>query len=636
MTISFLSNSTASVLGAAAVGGAQTQLTLTANVPFELNDLVFVDWKTGETVNLNSVPVSSAFTSGPASQVLASDFPTATARYGTSAVGADGSLLVLAGASTYVNSTTNALVMAYKFSPKGVLLYKMVIAPIKNDTSAGGLSAVALSNGNFAIGWTSGASTTPTLHNWAILSPSLKVLYSGQSQTLYGIGYSLHMQPTNNGGFLDLTMLGIKYVSATGVATTIYAADDSNNFFAMQSEINSNGMTFDDGACASLSNYKPVSLSGGGFGYFLGSTKYGLLYVQVNADGTPRGAVVNVTSIAGANPTIQVSRSSTGNILWLLSTGNNCSYGVISDAGAVIKAAAPVTIWTANYAIGAVSDANGNFLITAGASDSYKMQYVTSAGLSLAGAATSIYPNSGTLGAYFNLSKLSTGTVIVFNVLYDYYSAFISLTGAVTVTSIWKSSTGNSGAQAATMILNDTVYGMCTVGSTSPELTAFSISNTGAVTITPTFLSAQVILNSGFRVLSDVTGKYLHVCAGAVVVTYDIATLTMIQSFATSANLAACHVRYFGGGLLYGGIDDNGYGRAGPIACGYLKLQPTVLLGVAANSAAKGDLVTVNTKGIFPVSAAWKYSAQLFDQSSNTPPGNSGSINSNMINLKGF
>lgn len=609
-----------------------TQVTITASEAFTQNDPVFIDWKTGDNVNLNLAPIAAALASGPSGAVLATDFPAATFRFGASAVGADGSLLVLAGASNFVSNITTSMIMAYKFNAKGALLSKTSILPLIADKAAGGLTAITLSNGNFAVAYAYGVSTTPTQNNWVILSPALKVLYTGSIGGVYGLGPSLHMQPTTNGGFLNLTAQGVTFVSAAGVMTPIYRFD-GNSYFATQTELNSNGQVQESSASSGLVNYQPVPLSGGGYGYFIASTTNGLLHVQVNADGTARGAAINLNSVAGTLPEVQVARSSTGNILWIVTTGNNAQYGVISDSGAIVKASAALPVWTANYALGCIPDVNGNFLITAGASDSYKMLYLTSTGATLAGSATTIYANSGSLGAFFNMSKLTTGTVVVFGVQYDFYSAFISLTGAVTVTPIWKSTVGASFSKSATMIANDTVYGFYTAGATLPEMVVFSVSNTGSVNITPTFLAVAIVGSELLRVILDPSGKWFYICTGNLVITFDITTLTMIQSY--TASLTYSHVRFFGNGLLYSNVA-SAYGRESTVSCGYLKLRPTVLLGVAANTVAAGEALVVNTKGMFTVSPAWKYAAQLFDQSANTPPGNAGYINNSVISLKGF
>lgn len=661
MTINFLSNSTASVLGAVASGGAQTQLSVTANAPFELNDLVFVDWKTGAILNQNTMPPGAALTAGPA-QVNFNfiDYPVTAANIASAGcqIGPDGSLYLL-GSGYSGNSPYRRTIVLYKYSSRGILQAKGVVYHI-GSTSSGILNNSAgfalLSNGNILVTYMDIVSST--VIQYAILSPALRTIYSGSIVAAAGapaVGTS-HIQPTSTGGAILVTTNGIEFISAIGVASR--PVTHLNIVMGFQDYLK-------DGSATPDSYSRPVAVKSGtpgAFGYLYTSTagnNVGCYYAVIEADGSQRGLLVTLT--ASANTMRFAVSVTNNNVMWVNQVSG--SFGVINDSGSIVKAATPITNYGAySYGIRLSSDAGGNFLLLTLNTSDYKwyLRYMSAAGVDLF--ASFVLANlNGNTPAYTPLiAKLSTGTVFILpctqsGMIYNY--ALVSNAGVVLAQGVLLNfgSVGNGNQYATVTVLNDVVYGAATTsaGAGPTDVMVFTVSNTGAVVSVGDAMDSiagrgQIGGSGGMRSFFDESGKYLYIVASAqsgdvgIVLTYDInlnlSTYTRLSTM-TGGQLASSTVRVFGQGLLFAGStyaqDVSGSVALGPIGV-YFKTKPTALLGVAANAVAEGGALVVNTKGIYACSPSWKFATQNFDHSANVPPGNAGSVNSNFINLKGL
>jgi hypothetical protein len=643
------------------VGGAQTQLAVTANAPFELNDLVFVDWKTGAIVNQSNMPPKAALATGPTLQAFFyDDFPGATANSvgSLTQIGPDGSMYLLAsgysGSGPYRRSIT-----LYKYNSRGVVQAKGQVFNVSNDNSVAILvnscSFSLLSNGNILVTWLTGQNVSTI--SFSILNPSLRAIYSGTIAGASGVGVGIgvfHIQPTSNGGAILFTGNGIDYVSATGVTsrpvTSLLSA------LAWHNHLKDANAPYDTYA-------KPVPVksgTAGAFGYVFTSSSGsgGCYYAVIEADGSLRGAVVTLIAAVYQQLCIAVSPT-TNNIMW--SNYISGYYGVVSDAGVVVKASSALTNANTTIGIRLSSDAGGNFLIVSCNLSDYKwyLRYMTPAGVDVSAASplVSLGSNVGPYNAPV-VAKLTTGTVYLLpcstNTSWAYY-AFVNNAGVVVKLELLLNfgySGGGTGLGFSVTVFNDMVYGAASVGLTSSpvDLLTFTISNTGVTVLSGDAMNAitgrgTIDVSYPIRSFVDETGKYLYfVCTTVsssylVVITYDLNLNflsytnfnTVTQAFYNSSN-----IRVFAQGLLLSGA--SGYNDAsslGTLAV-YLKPKTTILLGVAANAAAEGGALVVNTKGVFPVSSPWKAVFQTFDASANVPAGNSGFMSSGFINLKGF
>jgi hypothetical protein len=660
MTINYLPNSTASVLGAVSSGGTQTQLNVTANAPFELNDLVYVDWKTGAIVNQSGMPPKAALATGPSLQTfLYDDFPGATANSvgSISQIGPDGSMYLLgsgfSGSGPYRRS-----IILYKYNARGILQSKGQVFNVSNDISVAILvntcSFALLSNGNILVTWLTGSNTSTI--SWSILNTSLRTIYSGTIVAAAGAGVGggvAHIQPTNNGGAILFSSNGIDYISAVGVTsrpvTSLLSA------LAWHNHLKDANAPYDTYA-------KPVPVKSGtagafGYVYTSSSGSGGCYYAVIEADGSLRGAVVTLIAAVYQQMCIAVSPT-TNNIMW--SNYISGYYGVVSDSGVVVKASSALINANTTIGIRLSSDAGGNFLIVSCSLADYKwyLRYMTPAGVDVSQASViaSLGSNVGPYSAPV-VAKLTTGTVYLLpgstNTSWVYY-AFVNNAGVIAKQELLLNfgySGGGTGLAFTVTVYNDTVYGLASVGlTTSPvDVLTFTISNAGVTTLSGDATNGIIgrsTIDVGYPIRSfiDETGKYLYfVCtvsaSSTVVITYDLNLNflsysifgTVSQTFFNSST-----IRVFAQGLLFSGA--SGYSDASTVGtlAVFIKPKTTILLGVAANAAAEGGALAVNTKGVFPVPASWKAVFQTFDASANTPAGNSGFIASGFINLKGF
>jgi hypothetical protein len=659
MTINFLSNSTASVLGAVASGGAQTQLTLTANAPFEVNELVFVDWKTGAAINLANTPVKSALATGPSFQTyLLDDFPGAAVNSvgGISQVGPDGSMYLLGSAYAGSGPYRRAIVL-YKYSAKGVLLSKGTVFSTTGDSSSLLINTCAfalLSNGNILVTYV--GSVNSTTLSYSILNSSMRTIFTG---TIVGAAGSpayavSHIQATKTGGAILVTTSGIEHISAAGVASRPVV--HISPAMAQHDHLKDQNLTND----VYLRPVVVKSGADGAFGYAYSSSANGYVgsfYAVIEADGTLRGAVVSLSATASGQLRVAVSPT-TNNIMWAGSTSPY--YGVITDAGAKLKDYTPITnLGTVTNAIRLTSDASGNFLLMTLNTTDFKwyLRYMTPAGADVMAAFSIGSLNGNQPGLLPLVAKLSTGTVYILpstTGLSTCYYAFVNIVGAVVTSGLLVNFgiSGSSGMNLTVTVYDDTVYGAGTVASSGmpTDMSTFIISNVGAVILNGDPIggvSGRTAFDVSYpmRAYVDESGDYLYVVGTTygssyvAVMVYDLSLNLLSYTMYTILNQAlfiASTFRVYGQGLLAtGAIGANESGATGVLGV-YFKPKTTMLLGVAANSAAKGAPVTVNTKGIFPVAPGWRAAAQTFDSSANVPAGNAGTIGGGYINLKGF
>lgn len=674
MAISYLPNNSSGVAGISTdSNGAVTQVRAVAPERFDAGELVFMDWKTGDLKNLSGVPAAAALGAGPQALPLNYvDFPTSAMGSGRAVANGivldDGSLVIFAGMTSVNGSPQYTMMTAFKYSVKGVLLGKTQMLPFKSD-SYGGITKVAcaiLSNGNIAASCTAGG-----VNSWWIFSPSLQIIANGNfTGGTSGFG-AQHLQPTSNGGFVAFCSGGIDTVSAAGVLTNVVSI--AQGYLAWQDELNCNMLNADVPQSAMTMgvgprNYAPAKISNGGFGYiyWIANT---ICYAQINSDGTKRAEPLLLSALSGTvSSYFKFAMSSGGNICYA-ATGVTAAgvYGVVSEAGVILKANTPLDNASRACPVFVVSDSAGGFSIVvnssidSGAGNTY-LKIITATGAD-SGAVKLLGPS-----AYDRtiVLKLSTGTVVIWGNAqgaYLYQYAFVTPAGVAKIGTLVNFGGGNSVQVGAALVKDDKVYGAATTGASTgtgiPEVIAFSISNAGNISSQQYFLgitAAGATSGSvGMRVVLDYTGRYMHAIYSnngySAIVGVELSTLYMVSSFIPgysyltnkTISLMTCSFRSFGQSFVavdsdrsfpYGDVNTgNAYTMNMAMA---IKPSPTVLLGTCIGAVEKGDTLTYGTKGVFAVSSAWKQTVVTFDQSANTPPGNAGSLNNGIINLKGL
>lgn len=638
---------------ASSSAAAGTQLTVNASDVFKANDPVFMDWKTGEFINQNVVPSVAALASGPSMSSFTLE-EVASVGSGVlvgsaAAVTADGTLFLLASTAIVINSTYRATVILTKLSSKGALLAKINVMPTAPNMTAYYVDGLIteLSNGNILV-----TCSLNTIGNWAIYSPDLQLIGSGTGSPVK------HIQPTDNGGALLLSGLGIELMAATGARTALVSAAITS--LAMSDEVNDNGSLTSQGK----NPYAPFGISAGGFGY-LYLTADALYFARFNSNGTLRGAPLTVNpTISGMGATHYAVSSANGNIMWAMSAAGNPGggglYGIVSDTGLSVVSPTAITNHSQSYGtFRLISDASGNFLLftfnyDSGLNDWY-VNYMQPNGAAAFGGARKIGKGGNTINTSITISnvsvfKLSTGTVLIFGGTQTEYSfryVFIDLTGNVTYAVLNNFGYGNSGVYLAGLVIDDKVYGVCSTLS-DPQMLSFSISNTGQLSKTPLTIGTGTGNLSLVRVVLDASKKCFHalqsLATGAtttVVVSIDLTT-KMIQSFQVSQFLLASRIVTFSKGLLCTNTNINAVApltqpTSGPtLTALFVKPRSTILIGVAGTDADPNDPLLINTKGTFSTSSAWRAVSQAFDHSANSPQGNAGAINSGLITLKGL
>lgn len=622
-------------LSPGSITAAGTQVAVTATDAFNANDPVFIDWKSGGIHNFNSVIAAAALTAGPSTTYYTADQSDSTFATSTSVTLADGSLIVLMASR---NASNQYKMTARKYTAKGALLASNIIEAASANTLLN-LRACVLSNGNIAIGYLFNSSSG----KWIILNPQMQPLYSGTS----GAATMYHIQETNNGGFLILHANGIQFISATGSSSNVYSG--SVNTPGIQDELNDNALTSDNVRSATLTNYAPVGISGGGYGFIFASN-VGVFYVQVNADGTARGAVATLVSYGSQSVAYcrYARNAATGNICWAEELQSNIgNYGIVADDGTIVKASASLNIVTSGGAqyLKVISDSASGFMIFGSdATPQWTAYYMSATGVAKTG-----YPK--VLGSQthstdvWRLLRLSTGIVFLCPptaaTLYqmNYYFFTPASTGTETTQTLYAFGNGNSFMTASALVTGDKVYGVVTTGA-APGVAAdqviFSIDNTGAKLVSPCYTGFQYGSATVPRLTLDASGVTFNTIGSnatqTLITTYDI-NLNLIQSYTISDVFWNAHIISSGYQTRYCDVGYNFVTATPAKGIAFVKQKSTVLLGVAASTVAAGQRLVVNTKGLY--TGSWA-SAQSFDHSSNNPPGNKGWINNGIISLTGF
>ncbi len=656
--INSVPNTAGSASGLSPSGGLQTQVALKASDVFALKDPVFADWKTGECLNLNSMVTGPALAAGPA----LSTFTAAEGTYlnnSNSTANAmrlpDGSMLVLVAALD--GAAQAAYYTLRKYSVKGVLLTSMLLAshiPGNGSTMPmpTGLCLALLDNGNYAVSY---AYQFNSMTNWAIISPNMQLLFTGTTTTQSTGGF--HLQPVTGGGFLLSYSKGLNLISAAGVVSSVFAIDTSGYSLGLQDELLCDGLKADTPQNATLLNYQPVILPAGGYGYFFSSAT-GYSFHKVSAAGALVTSVVLASWGAQAFYGGRAALSATtGNIAWVCnSTNAGGFYGVISQDGAVVKASASAGIKQYSTSMRLLADAAGGFVLCTWDGAVWNVRCMSATGIDLAGFPKVLLNGASIIMAErTHVMSLSTGTLFLAGIGADPYGisyAWISTAGVIKTGLLYSfKNAGNSAMVFNATVINDTVYGFCATGAAQgggvPDLVMFTVSNTGEVVRAPYFLGSVVYYES-LKIALDYTGKYLYVAFGlgnqtpgtSMVATFDLSNLSLVQTYTIPFAIQNCRVRAYSQGLYFfdhSAVNTSQFPKATPPTFGvFVKPRSTTLVGVAATPAAKGDVFPVESKGLFSLSDAWKSVAQTFDQSVSNPPGNSGSINNSLINLKGF
>jgi hypothetical protein len=674
MGISYLPNNSSGVAGGSAdSSGLVTQVRAVAPERFDAGELVFMDWKTSDLKNLSGVPAAAALGAGPQSTLLTHvDFPTGVAGSGLCSANGlvldDGSLVIFSGATSANGSPQWSMMTAFKYSPKGVLLSKTLMSALKGDATSlvSLVTCVVLSNGNIAASCTSYGAA-----RWWIFSPSLQIIATGQSSGgTSGFGIQ-HLQPLNNGGFAAFGPGGIDTVSADGVLVNTVAI--AQGYLAWQDEQNCNITNADVPQSVGVGgvgprNYAPAKISNGGFGYvyWVANT---VCYAQINADGTKRAEPLLLSALTGTPGSyFKFAVSTAGNICYAV-TGVTAAgvYGVVSEAGVILKASTALANASRACPVYVVADAAGGFAVVVNSSVDSAAGSMYLKALTAAGADSGATKLLGA-SAYDRtvVLRLSTGTVVLWGNAqgnYTYQYALVTPAGVVKSGVLYNFGGGNSWQAAAAFVKDDKVYGALTsgasLGSGIPELVSFSITNAAVVTTQQYYLG---VTNAGgsssyvaVRIVLDYTGRYMHVfygtTQGVAIVVVELSSLYMMNVYLPAIpgmangrfNALTTRLRSFGQAILAIDADrtfpygDNVNGGAYTLNMALvLKPQPTVLLGVNLVAVEKGDQMAFGTKGVFAVSPAWKQTVVNFDQSANTPPGNAGSLNNGIINLKGL
>ncbi len=623
---------------ASLVPAGSTQVTVTATDSFVANDPVFMDWKSGSINNFNNVLAAAALTAGPSTSYFTADQSDSTGATSISVTLPDGCLVMVIASR---NASNQYKMTARKYTAKGALLASNIIEATTANTLFN-LRGCVLSNGNIAIGYLS-ASTTG---KWAILNPQMQVLYSGSTggPTMY------HIQETNNGGFLVLHSQGIEFKSATGASTTIYSG--SVNTPGIQDELNDNALTSDNYRSATLTNYAPVNISGGGYGFIFASN-VGVFYVQVNADGTVRGSLATLASYGSQSVSFcrYARNAATGNICWAEELASNIgNYGIVGDDGTIIKASASLNVVTSGGGqyLKLISDSASGFMLAAtDATPQWTVYYMSATGVAKTGYPKVIGSQTHSTDVW-RMLRLSTGIVFLCPpsayALYSmsYYFFTPASVGAETSQVLYAFGAGNSFMTSSAMVVSDKVYGVVTTGAspgTAADQVIFSIDNTGAKSASPCYTGVQYASASVPRLVLDQSGLLFSTIGSTasqtLISTYDL-QLNSIQSYTITDVFNTAHIYNDGYTLRFCDVGYN-FATATPAkALAVVKQKSTVLIGLAAAPAAAGAQLVVNTKGLYSGPTSWKTTSQTFDHSGNNPPGNKGWINNGIINLAGL
>jgi hypothetical protein len=607
--------------GAVGAGGA-TQVEVVVSDDFTKDDAVFMDYKAGTINNFNRLVASNALAAGPATASYTTDQASPVAAWGNRITYDDGSFAIIA-ASRDVGNVYK--LTATRYSVKGIITAKNTIE-VASANSIANINAVLLSNGNIGITYLYNAAAG----KWAILGPAMQQLTTGgfTGATVY------YVQETNDGGFVAIHVNGIGKVSAAGVLTN---TDFNIGEVAIQTGENDDQTNQYNARCPTLNNRKLIPISGGGYGVIF-SNSTSVNYVQLNADGTPRGAVVVLAAYGSQGVSFtNAARSPNGNICWGISlTSNVGHYGVVADDGTVIKGqtALAAVLGGGGQYLKIVTDELGDFVILGSESGTqWNILYVSAAGVAKATYPKVLAATTAGINRARSL-KLSTGVVLLHPpTTYDLQSIFVANNGVVQAPKrVWNFISGNSSMEIAALVYNDKIYGAATTGAGGNcEMVLFTIDNTGATEAAAVYPGVTLPVGVPLAIMMDPSNTLIHVAGTGVIASYGL-DKQLVQTYLNSSIVSG--MKFKSQQYAIHMHDPSGQvGGAPNLAALNVKVKSTVLLGVAAASAAKGTALLVNTEGIFTTTFK---ASQNFDHSANNPPGNAGFISNGIINLKGF
>lgn len=646
---------TPSVFGslAAASSSENTIVTLTGRDSFAKGDPVFLDTQLGEVVSANTAPAPEVFSTGIQNRVLQNIVQSGTSYAGSAcAAFGDGSYVVFQSMSSLTGDVTHRVVMNH-YDPHGTLIsqnsttyssvnpndWTILAAPITPDfiavvfrtSTAGGNLIGRIINNNLAVAQGFNIDLTAGTEPVAITPTSDGFLLT-----------------TNNGIFRCKLSDG---TSTKVVATVItYVAENMTDGSDCKGKYVSNwGATTPWQARTDM-----FGISSGGFGSVTAISGGSIRYDRFNSDGTVRGSTTIATGVTGANKTI-MAQGTSGNIFWAAHHSGGVTWGIISDAGATVKAATLIatadTVGISTYHLHCIKDANGDFYFTWGSSTGTVLNsnYVGAT----TGTAKAGFPrtNATLAGPGNRLYRLSTG---IFNVMgrttnmADTKYSFILNDGTlflndITLRDCEDNTYSTTGLIAAT-VYNDKVFmwnpntpattgdftGVLTViGSGGIVVSGYVTTNySGATDVTPVIyvddIDIKVFIGNGvlrFRTsdYSPLGGQNLgltqYPTTGAsrfVVVkvgkTYVLTHSCVAQPWVTSANPWA--------------------------TANILGAEKRSFLGIAVTDSNAGGPVAVMVKGT--AQSTWSSVTATFDQTAATPPGNKGAVLGKVAILKGL
>lgn len=633
--------------------GSNALITLTGRDAFNKGDLVYVDYKSGNVVNLSGTPLSLAVTAGPAADFTAHASANGTAASSSAAVTfANGDYATVVNTWSSTTDTNQRLTIS-RYSNGGALQQSKTVIVGGSNPAGQGLVACPLQDG---IGFTIAVRSTTTLvvyifdrnlNNYVVATIAANI-------AVYAIA------STSDGGALVYTDTGIWKVSGTGgvtqpVSFSLFGPAENMTIGSISTRRTATDWS---GQVPLQDDTGFFSISSSGLGS-IAATSTGASYYQFNSDGSVRGtATVLVSGITNALA-LKFARGTSGNIFWILNHLGGSTWGIISDSGTVVKASALIAssdVWNGtNYAgyIKCVTDANGDFFFTwssaSGATLNTNWVGATTGTPKSGFPRTDVMPG-GTSGGV-KTASLSTGVVLLLPTttsLYFSTFSFFNLAGTLVVNRAGILSGTSSGLDWATLtsiaVYGDVLYGIHSITNgpvNSTQGTLFKITNTGAKTqadfayVTPKDTVPLLIVNAG-----DITaymGNYmlrlrtpdLNQCAFSqfTTVTYPANALTLKVVMAGTTALVCSQCNSGTAVTTTGTPNWNAW---------FFRVKPdsTTLVGVATSTSAAGGPVEVQTKGSAYCTAQ---GAITFDQSAASPvAGQKGIINNQIVTLAGI
>ena len=592
---------------------------------FSVGDPVFYDYFSGTPYNFNKMLPSLALTSGPAS---------------SNAIGnSKGTIPIFLEDNSYVIFTilsSSLAISATKYSPSGSVLSTNVII----ETPSGISGVAKLANGNFVVVFSCRDGYNQA--GWVIISPTLNVLYESSLSSNDNWATS-YLHPLAGGGFLIFrgVVAGIiTNVSATGASTDIYAPGFASFILGKQSEYVFNKNILSEPASSNkVWQQFPgcvFSISDGGYGFFVAADDINLQYVRVHADGSLNAITTVFDSGTGLlTSDINISYDPiSGHIAW--ATSQHIHYGIIDDDGTIVLAATAITDITAtpgNVYSDVIHDGIGSFLFIFTGDNTNRVIYTDSAGTPKTGYPRVLVAHNARV---FGLHRLSTGIAVITldmpNITTLCRFQFITTSGAFRASKNF----GTDYEIMNSIVINDQLIGVLAGPNNSNGYKLYNYSSIGTLLINK--LVDNTLNNDigTLKLFEDSSRSAFWVVGDRTIGTYfglhNIEDLALIQSYNSTASSSMLDMSLILKDHIFVTFDVSDEG----VAAGnlyFIKPRATVLLGVADQITPAYQLLKVDTKGLLPTT--WFYSG-VFDQSSNTPPGNKGWFGNALVKLEGF